>query len=161
MKIGVSLPVREMENDLAAIQDFACLAEELGFTHLRVPDQVLRPGSGHLHEPMTILAYVAGVTSTIEVVPSCIILPLRQTALVAKQAASLDLLTGGRFRLGVGVGTNETEYLALGQEYKTRGLHANQVFAAILATLRMINLQWHERYSGAGVLSQLRTGQQR
>ena len=131
MKIGVSLPVREMENDLAAIQDFACLAEELGFTHLRVPDQVLRPASGHLHEPMTILAYVAGVTSTIELVPSCIILPLRQTALVAKQAASLDLLTGGRFRLGVGVGTNETEYLALGQEYKTRGARCSEQMALL------------------------------
>ena len=126
MKIGVSLPVREMENDLAAIKDFAMLAEELGFTHLRVPDQVIRPGSGHLHEPLTILAFIAGVTSTIELVPSCIILPLRQTALLAKQAVALDLLTNGRFRLGVGIGTNELEYLAMGQEFKTRGARCSE-----------------------------------
>lgn len=126
MKIGVSLPVREMENDINAICDFAVLAEELGFTHLRVPDQVMRPGSGHLHEPMTLLAYIAAVTSKIELVPSCIILPLRQTVLVAKQAAELDLLSGGRFRLGVGIGSNEVEYLAMGQEYKTRGARCGE-----------------------------------
>jgi probable F420-dependent oxidoreductase len=126
MKIGVSLPVREMENDLSAIKDFAMLAEELGFTHLRVPDQVIRPGGGHLHEPMTLLAYIAAVTEKIELVPSCIILPLRQTVLVAKQAAELDLLSGGRFRLGIGIGSNEVEYLAMGQEYKTRGARCSE-----------------------------------
>ena len=56
MKIGVSLPVREMENDIDAIRAFAQRAEALGYNHLRVPDQVLRPGSGHLHEPMTLMA---------------------------------------------------------------------------------------------------------
>ncbi|MGR8946859.1 MAG: TIGR03619 family F420-dependent LLM class oxidoreductase [Gammaproteobacteria bacterium] len=126
MKIGVSLPVREMENDLGAIKDFAILAEELGFTHLRVPDQVIRPGGGHLHEPMTILAYIAAVTSTIELVPSCIILPLRQTVLVAKQAAEIDILTNGRFRLGVGIGSSEVEYLAMGQEFKSRGMRCTE-----------------------------------
>ena len=131
MKIGVSLPVREMQNDLAAIKDFAQAAEALGFTHLRVPDQVIRPGSGHLHEPMTILSYIAGLTSNIELVPSCIILPLRQTVLVAKQAASLDLMTGGRFRLGVGIGSNETEYLAMGQEFKTRGARCSEQMALL------------------------------
>jgi probable F420-dependent oxidoreductase len=131
MKIGVSLPVREMENDLSAIKDFAMLAEELGFTHLRVPDQVIRPGSGHLHEPMTLLAYIAAVTEKIELVPSCIILPLRQTVLVAKQAAELDLMSGGRFRLGVGIGSNEVEYLAMGQEYKTRGARCSEQMALL------------------------------
>ncbi|MEM7465628.1 MAG: TIGR03619 family F420-dependent LLM class oxidoreductase [Pseudomonadota bacterium] len=126
MRIGVSLPVREMENDLAAIKDFAILAEELGFTHLRVPDQVLRPGSGHLHEPLTLLAYIAAVTSKIELVPSCIILPLRQTVLVAKQTAELDLLSNGRLRLGIGVGTNEIEYLGMGQEFKSRGARCSE-----------------------------------
>ena len=75
MKIGISLPVREMANDLEAIKDFAQAADELGFNHLRVPDQVIRPGSGHLHEPLTILAYVAAVTKNVELVPSVIILP--------------------------------------------------------------------------------------
>lgn len=126
MKIGVSLPVRELENDLGAIRAFAELAEELGFTHLRVPDQTFRPDGGHLHEPMTLLAYIAAVTNTIELVPSCIMLPLRQTVLVAKQAAELDLLTGGRFRLGVGIGTDETEYQAMGQNFQQRGARCTE-----------------------------------
>ena len=90
MKIGVSLPVREMAGDLMAIRDFAQTAEGLGLTHLRVPDQIMRPGSGELHEPMMMLAYIAAVTSKIELVPSVIILPVRQTVHFAKQAAELD-----------------------------------------------------------------------
>ena len=63
MRVGVSLPVRELENDIGAIRAFAQLSDDLGLTHLRVPDQVLRPDSGHLHEPMTLLAYIAAATS--------------------------------------------------------------------------------------------------
>ena len=121
MRIGVSLPVRELKDDLAAVRDFAQAAEELGFTHLRVPDQVARRNSGPLHEPLTLLSYVAALTSRIELVPSVIVLPVRQTALVAKQAAEIDVLSGGRLRLGVGVGGNREEYLALGQDFHTRG----------------------------------------
>ena len=154
MKIGVSLPVREMENDLNALKDFATLAEELGFTHLRVPDQVIRPGSGHLHEPMTILAYIAAVTSSIELVPSCIILPLRQTVLVAKQATELDLLTGGRFRLGVGIGASEDEYLAMGQEFKTRGARCSEQMTLLkqLFTQEKVDFEgeW-DTVEGAGI----------
>ena len=154
MKIGVSLPVREMENDLNALKDFAILAEELGFTHLRVPDQVIRPGSGHLHEPMTILAYIAAVTSSIELVPSCIILPLRQTVLVAKQATELDLLTGGRFRLGVGIGASEDEYLAMGQEFKTRGARCSEQMTLLkqLFTQEKVDFEgeW-DTVEGAGI----------
>ena len=121
MKIGVSLPVRELKDDLGAIKAFAVLADELGFTHLRVPDQVLRPESGHLHEPLTLLSYLAAVTNRIELVPSVIVLPLRQTALLAKQAAELDLLSNGRLRLGVGGGANENEYRFMAQDFRTRG----------------------------------------
>ena len=81
MKIGISLPVRELQNDLGAIKAFAQAADELGLTHLRVPDQVLRPESGHVHEPLTLLAYIAAVTENIQLVPSVIVLPLRQTYL--------------------------------------------------------------------------------
>lgn len=121
LRVGVSLPVRELKDDLAAIRDFAALAEELGFTHLRIPEQIARKESGHLHEPLTLLAYMAGCTRTIELVPSVLVLPARQTALVAKQAAEIDVLSGGRLRLGVGVGSSRREFQALGQDFATRG----------------------------------------
>jgi probable F420-dependent oxidoreductase len=126
MKIGVSLPVRELKDDLAAIRDFAQLAEELGYTHLRVPDQVARQESGHLHEPLTLLSWIAGVTSSIELVPSVIALPARQTVLFAKQAAEIDLLSSGRLRLGIGVGANRREYGSLGQDFSTRGRRCSE-----------------------------------
>ena len=126
MRIGVSLPVRELQDDLGAIKAFAQLAEELGLTHLRVPEQILRPGNGHLHESMMILAYIAAVTESIELVPSVIILPARQTVLFAKQAAELDLLTGGRVRLGIGVGGSREEYLFQGEDFTTRGRRCDE-----------------------------------
>ena len=135
MKIGISLPVREMENDMGAIKAFAQQAEALGLTHLRVPDQVLRPDSGHLHEPMTLMAYIAAVTEKIELVPSVIVLPSRQTALVAKQAAELDVLSGGRLRLGIGVGNSDHEYRVMGQEFGTRGARCDE-------QLRLLKLLW-------------------
>ena len=131
MRIGASLPVREMENDLGAIKAFAQSAENLGYTHLRVPDQVIRPGNGHLHEPLMLMAYIAAVTETIELVPSVIVLPARQTALLAKQVAELDVLSGGRVRLGVGVGTSEEEYNSLGQDFKTRGARCDEQMALL------------------------------
>jgi probable F420-dependent oxidoreductase len=121
MEIGVSLPVREMQDDLGAIRAYAQLAEELGLSHLRVPDLVIRPGSGHLHEPMMLLAWIAAVTERIELCPSVIVLPSRPTALLAKQVVELDVLSGGRVRLGIGVGGNADEYAALGQDFHTRG----------------------------------------
>ena len=126
MRVGVSLPVRELGNDMGAIKAFAQAADEIGYTHLRVPDQVLRPGSGALHEPMMLLAYVAAVTEHIELVPSVIVTPARQTVLLAKQAAELDVLTGGRMRLGVGVGGNREEYAALNQDFRGRGARVEE-----------------------------------
>ena len=133
MKIGISLPVRELKDDLGALKDFAQTAEGLGLTHLRVPDQVLRPDSGHLHEPMMLLAYIAGVTQTIELVPSVIVTPARQTVLLAKQAASLDIMTGGRVRIGVGVGGSKPEYDALGQDFHIRGRRAEEQMTLLKA----------------------------
>lgn len=138
MKIGVSLPVREMKNDLAAIKDFAQLAEGLGLTHLRVPEQIIRPDTGHLHESLLMLSYIAGLTEKIELVPSVIILPARQTALFAKQAAELDALSQGRLRLGIGVGSSKEEYRALGMDFHTRGRRCDE-------QMQLLRRLWTER----------------
>ena len=122
MRIGISLPVRELKGDLGAVREFAQTAEQVGFRHLRVPDQVLRPRAGFIREPLVMLAYLAGLTERIELVPSVVVAPARQTVLLARQVADLELLTNGRVRLGVGVGGNESEYRALGQDFHTRGI---------------------------------------
>ncbi|MEM9620644.1 MAG: TIGR03619 family F420-dependent LLM class oxidoreductase [Pseudomonadota bacterium] len=126
MRVGISLPVREMAGDLGAIKAFAQAAEDLGLRHLRIPDQVIRPESGHLHEPLSLLCYLAAVTSHIELVPSVLVLPLRQTALVARQTAALDVLSEGRLRLGIGVGANPAEYKAMGVDFHTRGVRCDE-----------------------------------
>lgn len=131
MRVGISLPVREMAGDLVAIKDFAQAAEDLGLTHLRIPDQVIRPDNKHLHDPMTLLAYIAGTTSRIELVPSVIVLPLRETVMIARQSTQLDVLTGGRFRLGVGVGASAEEYAALGVDFKRRGRRCDEQLALL------------------------------
>ena len=135
MKIGVSLPVREMQGDLSSIVEFAQLAEQLGYTHLRVPDMIARPKSGHLHESFTMLAFIAAKTNTIRLVPSVIALPARQTLHVAKQAAGIDVLSNGRFVLGVGVGGSKEEYDALGQDFSTRGARCDE-------QLKLLKLLW-------------------
>ena len=92
----------------------------------RVPEQIARKDSGHLHEPLTLLAYLAGLTSKIELVPSVLVLPARQTVLVAKQAAEVDRLSGGRLRLGIGVGSSRREFQALGQDFASRGRRCSE-----------------------------------
>ena len=126
MRVGISLPIRELRDDLGAVKAFAQMADDVGYTHLRVPDQVLRPRSGHLHEPLMVLAYVAAVTERIELVPSVVVTPARQTVLLAKQLASLDVMSGGRVRLGVGVGGSAAEYDALGADFHTRGARCEE-----------------------------------
>jgi probable F420-dependent oxidoreductase len=133
MRIGISLPVRELKDDLGAIREFAQTADDLGLAHLRVPDQVIRPKSGHLHEPMTLLAWVAGITRRIELVPSVIVSPSRQTALLAKQAAEIDVLSQGRLRMGIGVGGSREEYAAMGADYATRGRRCDEQIALLKA----------------------------
>ncbi|MBC8240356.1 MAG: TIGR03619 family F420-dependent LLM class oxidoreductase [Alphaproteobacteria bacterium] len=154
MRIGISLPVRELRNDVGAIKAFAQAAEELGLTHLRVPDQVIRPDSGPLHEPLTMMALIAGATETIELVPSVIILPARQTVLVAKQMATLDVLSGGRVRMGVGIGKDAVEYAALGADFSNRGARCEEQMALLrqLWTQETVIFdgKW-DQVSGAGI----------
>lgn len=154
MRVGISLPVREFGEDIAAIKEFAQAAEELGFTHLRVPDQVLRADSGALHEPHTVMTFVAAATSTIELVPSVIILPARPTVLVAKQAATLDCLSEGRLRLGIGVGRYPEEYEGLGADFHTRGARCEEQMELLrlLWTQETVEFdgKW-DKVSGAGI----------
>ncbi len=134
MKVGVTFPQIEIGNDPQLIKDYAQAAEDLGYNHLLVFDHVLgadptnRPdwrGSYSIddpfHEPFVLFGYLAAVTQKLELVTGVIILPQRQTALVAKQAAEVDVLSGGRLRLGVGVGWNYVEYEALGMNFHNRG----------------------------------------
>ncbi len=147
MRIGISLPVRELRDDLGAIREFAQRADDLGFAHLRVPDQVIRPKSGHLHEPLTLLAWIAGFTRQIELVPSVIVLPSRQTALVAKQTAEIDILSGGRLRMGVGVGGSREEYAAMGADYHARGARCDE-------QIQMLRQLWTEEAPTASTASE-------
>jgi len=134
MKIGVVFPQTEIGNDPAAIKAYAEAVESMGFTHVLVFDHVLganpeRPGGWKgpytyrhaFHEPFVLFGFLAAATQRLELVTGIVILPQRQTALVAKQAAAVDVLSGGRLRLGVGVGWNPVEFEALGEDFKTRG----------------------------------------
>ena len=133
MRIGAVFPQTELGGDPGAVRAWAQRAGELGFAHVLAYDHVAGadpavhagwdgPYDVHttFHEPMVLYGYLAAVTS-MELVTGIIILPQRQTVLAAKQAAEVDLLTGGKFRLGVGIGWNRVEYEALGQDFSTRG----------------------------------------
>ena len=134
MKTGVVFPQTEIGADPAAVRDYVQAAEGLGYSHMLVYDHVLGADTNHhanwqgsytsqsmFHEPFVLFGFLAGITTKLELVTAVLILGQRQTALVAKQAAEVDLLTGGRLRLGVGVGWNYVEYEALDQDFSNRG----------------------------------------
>lgn len=134
MQVGVVFPQTEIGADPGGVKAYAQAVEQLGFQHLMVYDHVIgadtsvRPGwsgpytSEHqFHEPMVLFGYLAGVAPSLELVTAVIILGQRQTVLAAKQAAEVDILTGGKFRFGVGIGWNDVEYEALGMNFHNRG----------------------------------------
>jgi probable F420-dependent oxidoreductase len=135
MQIGVVYPQTELRGDPAAVRQIGRAVEDLGFDHLLAYDHVLgavhadraRPLTGPyterdpFHDPFVMFAHLAGITERIQFATGVLVLPQRQTALVARQAADVDLLSGGRLRLGVGIGWNHVEYEALGQGFGTRG----------------------------------------
>jgi len=133
MQIGVVFPQTEIGSAVADVRRYGTAVDALGYAHLRAYDHVLgadpeahAPWNGPynvattFHEPFVLFGYLAACTG-LEMVTGVIILPQRQTALVAKQAAQVDLLTEGRFRLGVGIGWNAVEYEALGESFARRG----------------------------------------
>ena len=135
LQIGAVYPQIELGGDPAAVRQLGTGIEELGFDHLLAYEHVLGavhanrtppltgPYTEHdpFHDPLVMFAYLAGITRRIQFATGILVLPQRQTALVARQAADVDLLSGGRLRLGVGVGWNHVEYEALGQDFRTRG----------------------------------------
>jgi probable F420-dependent oxidoreductase len=133
MRIGVVFPQTELGGSVASLRTYGQGVEALGYTHLLAYDHVVGADPGvhqgwdgpydvdtTFHEPLVMFGYLAAIT-TLELVNGILILPQRQTALVAKQAAEVDLLTEGRFRLGVGIGWNRVEYEALGKDFTNRG----------------------------------------
>lgn len=135
MKIGAVYPQTELGGDPDAVRRIGLASETLGYDYVLAYDHVVGavhadrvpplrgPYTEHdpFHDPLVMFAYLSGVTERIEFATGVIILPQRQTVLVAKQCADLDLLSGGRLRLGVGVGWNYVEYDALGQDFASRG----------------------------------------
>jgi probable F420-dependent oxidoreductase len=132
MQLNAMFPTRDVGNDPAKIRDWAQAAEDLGYAYIEVPDHVFgataRDGwtplyneTDPFHETFVMLGFLAAVTKRIRLSSGVLIAPQRQTGLIAKQAAEVDLLSSGRLRLGIGVGWNHVEYEALGENWKTRG----------------------------------------
>ncbi len=161
LKIGLVYPQTEYGNDPLAIRDYAQTAEGLGFTHILAYDHILganpeRPGGWQgpytyrhpFHEPLALFSYMAALTQTIEFTTGIIILPQRQTAVFAKQAATLDVLSGGRLRLGIGLGWNAVEYTALNEDFHTRGKRIEEQVEVLrlLWTQPLVSFKgrWHD-----------------
>jgi probable F420-dependent oxidoreductase len=160
MHIGAVFPQTEIGNDPGAIREYAQAVEDLGYHHLLVYDHVLgaspvnRPGwRGYtsempFHEPFVLFGYLAGLTQQLELVTGVLILPQRQTALVAKQAAEVDVLSGGRLRLGIGLGWNQVEFDALNEDFRTRGARIEEQVDVLRALwthpVITVHGRWHQ-----------------
>jgi probable F420-dependent oxidoreductase len=166
MRIGVVFPQTELGGDVGAVRAYGEAVEALGYEHVLAYDHVVGADPAvhegwrgpydvdtTFHEPFVLFGYLAAVTS-LELVTGIIILPQRQTVLVAKQAAEVDLLTGGRFRLGVGLGWNAVEYQALGKEFSDRGRRVDDQIELMrrLWTERSVSFEGtDEHVTGAGI----------
>lgn len=161
MRIGVVYPQTEYPQDPITIRDYAQAVEALGYTHILAYSHVLganpsRPGGWQgpytykdpFMEPLILFSYMAAVTDKIEFTTGIIILPQRQTALFAKQAAVLDVLSGGRLRVGIGLGWNKVEFEALNQNYHNRGKRVEEQVEVLrlLWTKPLVNFhgRWHQ-----------------
>jgi probable F420-dependent oxidoreductase len=166
MRIGVVFPQTELGGDVGAVRAYGEGVEALGFTHVLAYDHVIgadpevhRGWAGPydvrttFHEPFVLFGYLAAATS-VELVTGIIILPQRQTVLTAKQAAEVDLLTGGRFRLGVGLGWNPVEYEALGKDFSNRGERLDEqvtLMRRLWTEPSVTHNGAHETVTGAGL----------
>jgi probable F420-dependent oxidoreductase len=166
VRIGAVFPQTESGTDVGAIREYLQAVEQLGYRHLVAYDHVLgadtrsRPdwkgpysGASLFHEPFALFGFAAAITR-LELAPAVIVLPQRQTALVAKQAAEIDILTGGRFRMGVGLGWNTVEFEALGTKFTDRNRRMEEQIALMrrLWTEPVVDFtgRWH-RVDRAGL----------
>jgi len=159
LQIGVIYPQTELGGDPDGVRQFALAAERLGYQHINAYDHVV--GASHdnrepalwgpyteadpFHDPFVLFAYLAGIT-TLEFATDVLILPQRQTVLVAKQSADLDLLSGGRFRLGVGTGWNYVEYDALGYDFASRGARLDEQIDFLRRLWSESTIEWQGRF---------------
>ncbi|MGH7641571.1 MAG: LLM class F420-dependent oxidoreductase [Candidatus Dormibacteria bacterium] len=166
MKLGVVFPQTEIGSDPAIIRNYVAGVEGLGFGHLLAYDHVLGADPAFhqdwrgpydvrstFHEPLVLFGYLAAI-STLELVTGIIVLPQRQTALVAKQAAEVDILSQGRLRLGVGLGWNRVEYEALGKEFTDRGRRIEEQVGLLRRLWTETSVSHdapYEKVSGAGL----------
>jgi len=161
MKLGINLPTVDIGGDPAVVKEFAQTAEELGYDHLTLADHVLgvnaenltdwgnrNTSADYFHDPFLLFSYLAACTSRIEFSTQVLILPQRQTALVAKQSASLDILSEGRFRFGIGIGWNKAEYIALNESFSNRGRRSVEQIRVLrdLWSRQHVNVdeEWHK-----------------
>src|ERR1700726_2396407 len=144
MQLGTLLPLGDIGGDPATVREYAQTAEGMGYGFVEAPDHVLgaseasaseagRTGAGLFHDPFVLFGYLAGCTEKLGFSTGVLILPQRQTVLVAKQAACLDVLCGGRFRLGIGVGWNEVELTGLNEDFHNRGRRSEEQIAVMQA----------------------------
>ena len=167
MKYGVVLPQLEIGEDAGGVRAYAQAAEDLGYDYILAYDHVVgvdtstRPdwsgpytNESLFHEPMVMFGFLAGITQRIQLVTGILILPQRQTVLVAKQAAEVDVLSGGRLRLGIGIGWNDVEYEALNENFHDRGKRSEEQVEVLrqLWSKPIVNYEgrWH-RINGAGL----------
>jgi probable F420-dependent oxidoreductase len=159
MQLGVVFPQNEIGAEPIAVRDFVQTTEELGYAHLIVFDHILGVDTSHypgwqgpynyrdmFHEPLVLFGYLSALTERLELVSAVIILGQRQTALVAKQAAEVDVLSQGRLRLGVGIGWNAAEYEALNENFHDRGRRSEEQIEVLRALWTQDVVDFHGRW---------------
>jgi probable F420-dependent oxidoreductase len=158
MQLGTLLPLGDIGGEPAVVREYAQAAEAIGYDFLEAPDHVVgvnaasRPGwerntsADLFHDPFVLFGFLAGISSKLGFATGVLILPQRQAVLVAKQAACLDVLCGGRFRLGVGVGWNEVEFTALNENFHNRGRRSEEQIAVMQALWRQPHVSFKGRW---------------
>ena len=160
MEVGVIFPQTEIEPDPLAIKDFAQAAEDMGYAYIFIADHVLGADPAHhdfpalrtynhksvVHETMTLMGYLSAITEQVGLATGILILPQRQTVLVAKQAAEVDVLSGGRLRLGIGVGWNSVEFEALGEDFHNRGARSAEQIEVMRALWTQEVVDYHGKW---------------